>query len=442
MSNKIFLSFLGTNNYKECVYEFTGEDLKIQTEFTQIAIIKKHKNEINKYLFFLTKDAKEKNWSGENKLLSKILSENIDKCLIHEIDIPNGFNTQELLDIFDKLVNNVDQNSQLIIDVTHSFRSLPLNLSSVINYLKVTKNVYVEKIYYGAFEVLGNPRDVENIPVENRIVKMLDITYLDAINEWTLAIYNFLEYGRAEKLKHLSEKDIKPILSETKGKDITASTIRNVTKELSEFMDAIYTCRSKDILDFLKTKLLKMLSEIDKIINPNENYLIPQLYIPFQKLKNQINKLNENNHYFAFLKIVEWCLRYNWIQQGYTILNEGLLSYFMAICNEDEIAIESNNNSREIFSKTIRIAENNIPEHEWIVKNDDEKEKIKSIICKINNSPILANLVKEKIFSEISDIRNDINHAGFRNNSMSSKNISNKLRELYLKVMKLLETKN
>lgn len=57
MNKTIFLSFLGTNNYLECIYQFP-DNQSVQTKYTQIAVIQKHINEINELIFFLTEDAK------------------------------------------------------------------------------------------------------------------------------------------------------------------------------------------------------------------------------------------------------------------------------------------------------------------------------------------------------------------------------------------------
>jgi len=51
MSKTIFFSFLGTNDYLECIYQFP-DNQSVQTKYTQVAVVKRHLNEINDFLFF------------------------------------------------------------------------------------------------------------------------------------------------------------------------------------------------------------------------------------------------------------------------------------------------------------------------------------------------------------------------------------------------------
>lgn len=430
MSKTLFLSFLGTNNYLDCIYQFP-DNQSFQTKYTQIAVIQKHINEIEEYIFFLTEEAKNKNWIGDGNLKSELNKLNIDESKIKAIDIPNGFNNNELLNIFTELVNNIPDESNLIIDVTHSFRSLPITLSSVLEYLKKVKNVTIQHIYYGAFEVLGNPRDAQNIPINNRIAPILDITYLSAIQDWTTAIDHFLKFGNISKLKQLSETTIKPILAKTKGQDQFASKIRNIINTLDDLLIAIYTCRSKALLEILsknednKNKVDLLLDDLDYILD--NNYLLPQLNKPFEKIKEKINLINDNNPLITSIKIIQWCIDYNWIQQGYTLLQENLCSFIIDLHNKDF----NIKDERECLSKALNIIVKSIPEKDWIT---DKKDFIRFYVDRKNSLKEIAEL-----YSSLTEYRNDINHAGYRDNAKKSKDLVEKLYKLYCETIKKIE---
>lgn len=428
MSSTIFLSFLGTNNYMECIYLFNDSE-QYQTRYTQIAIIRKHLSEFNEYLFFVTADARENNWDGEGCLKSELDKLKINQESIKRIDIPNGFKNGELLEIFNKLVSSIPENSKLVIDVTHSFRSLPLTLGSVLEYLKKVKNTEVVHIYYGAFEVLGNPRDVVSKPVDTRIAPVLDLTYLSAIQDWTSAIEHFLKFGNITKLKELSEKAIKPILRETQGNDDVAKELRFIVETLDKLLSAVYTCRSKLIFEELgEGKIEKLIQSIETIIA--KNYLLPQLNEPFKKIiKGKLTTVRTDNLFLAAINFVKWCIDFNWIQQGYTLLQENLCSYILDKYFEKDY---NKKEERESLSSALKIINENIAEDCWRGNKDlirfyvDRKDEIINIA---------------KIYHELTEYRNDLNHAGYRPNSKKESDIRQKLDSFYQEVKKEITLK-
>jgi len=417
---KTFIFFLGTNDYKECLYEFTKEESH-QTCYTQLAILKKHKNDIGKIIVFLTEDARKKNWEGVGKLKEQIKS--ITSINPVEVDIPNGFNNEDLLGIFTRITNSIDENAELIIDVTHSFRSLPITLSSVLNYLKSTKNCKIYKIYYGAFEVLGNPRDVDNKPIEERIAPMLDITYLDTIQEWAKAVDNLLKFGNANLLNELSQNAIKPILIETQGKDENASTIRKIVKDLVHLTENLYTCRSKELLAFNFDEFNKLLNSIIQ-----NDKLLPQVITPLKKIQEKTKTFNNQNKTKNLILLVEWCLDFNWIQQAYTLLQESIISFILEKLNQNYI----NEDTRNSLSSAITIYHRNIQESEW--KGD--KNQIKTFLNNSENNEQIKHLIN--VYVNLSDCRNDINHAGYRQNSRNPDALKNEIRNYFNQVTKLI----
>jgi len=62
--------------------------------------------------------------------------------------------------IFDGINSVIDEGDDIIFDVTHSFRSLPVLTLIALNYVKFLKNVNINKIDYGAMEAVGTPRDI------------------------------------------------------------------------------------------------------------------------------------------------------------------------------------------------------------------------------------------------------------------------------------------
>lgn len=418
----IFLSFLGTNDYVECIYDFSDK-LQYQTRFTQSAIISRHKNEINEYLFFLTKAAKAKNWDGKGNLYEELKEIIGSENCIKVFDIPDGYNNDHLKDIFKKLINAVEYGSKLIIDVTHSFRSLPINLSAALNYLKITKNISIQYIYYGAFEILGPTNVVKEKPIKKRIAPLLDITYLSLIQDWSVAINNFLKFGNIDFLKELSQNSIKPILKETKGRDEMASAIRDVIIILDKLLAYLYTCRSKEILYEIDFKRLKEL--LNKIVDNSEQTIFPQLIEPFLKIKQKLENFSDSkNDLLNVIKLVDWCISYNWIQQGYTILQENIASYILQQLGESYDELEN----RKYLSYAINVYYRDIPEQAW----EGNKMKIKSYVNQLKNNIKYSEIAR--LYFELTEPRNDINHGGYKSNPRKPERLKSTLKEIYEKV--------
>lgn len=110
------------------------------------------------------------------------------------IRIPTGESTEEMWEIFEALTNAVEEHDQVIFDITHGLRSLPFLVFLAAAFLKSAKQVQIEAIYYGAFELQkdqqGNPRPAPVIEL-SEFVGLLD---------WTTATYLFLQTGIAAPL--------------------------------------------------------------------------------------------------------------------------------------------------------------------------------------------------------------------------------------------------
>jgi hypothetical protein len=106
----------------------------------------------------------------------------------------------------------------------------------ILNYAKTMKNVSLSGIYYGAFEVLGNPYEARELPQEKRRAPILDLTAFDQLMEWSFAIDRFLGAGDAVNLRKLAEKDLGKVLHGAKNQEHSdAVIIKNIGKKLETF---------------------------------------------------------------------------------------------------------------------------------------------------------------------------------------------------------------
>lgn len=86
-----------------------------------------------------------------NDYLSKKLGADV-QCIL----IPFAKTTKEQIDILSILAENLSDNDKVVLDVTHSFRHLPMLSLVASRFLKRTKNITVDQIYYGATDMTQN----------------------------------------------------------------------------------------------------------------------------------------------------------------------------------------------------------------------------------------------------------------------------------------------
>ncbi len=277
MGRKVFISFLGTGNYKKCIYTYAEQKSKV-VKYVQTATIELFAKNFDKYFVFCTKEAYENNF------------ENLNKCangIFEKIDIPEGTSEDEIWEIFRIVFDKLEDNDEVIFDVTHSFRSIPMLGITLLQYAKFIKNIKVVGIYYGAFEKLGKPFEVDTkYPnPEDRKVPILNLTSFSALQDWANYGSQFITTGNAKNLLKITDESINPILKETHGKNEEAKEIKKINELLEKISEDFSTNRGKKFLE--ASSILQVVQKINQL----EGHLLPP-FIPI------LDKLNPNSATF------------------------------------------------------------------------------------------------------------------------------------------------
>lgn len=160
MARKLFISFLGTGNYRECVYYDLQKHYQ-PTNFIQCATLEQigaqQWEESDAVRVFATKKAKEQNWNEELKGkdyigLSKQIADLGLKVDIQCVSICDGKNEAEMWDLFETVFSQIEEGDHLYVDLTHAFRYQPMLMLVLTNYAKFLKNIKVMHISYGNYE--------------------------------------------------------------------------------------------------------------------------------------------------------------------------------------------------------------------------------------------------------------------------------------------------
>lgn len=121
-----------------------------------------------------------------------------------------AFNTKEIF----KLEEFLENGDHLYLDITHSFRSLPIYLINCLIYLKnvCDKNLVLESISYGMLDVSrefpsGKKVSVGDKEVDEFLTPVVELKKILDVQDWIIGAYNFKEFGNTYKIASLLEKD-------------------------------------------------------------------------------------------------------------------------------------------------------------------------------------------------------------------------------------------
>jgi len=407
---RVLLTMLGTSDYYPCNYILNEKEKTENIRFIQEAIAKqicKRWTKKDRIIIFLTDEAKKKNWQDNGHfdrdgkpLQREGLKKRFDMMnlpvQIIPRNIPLGATTDELWTIFMEIYNQIQDQDEIYLDITHALRFLPMLTLIVLNYTEVMKKITVEKIYYGAFEALGTIREIEKLSLENKNVPILDLTTFIQLFEWSKATHNFLAFGDAKELKEITIKYVTPDLIKSKGQHQEAKTASKSAMMLMDLTEKIKTCRLYDLITNENHDSLQKQLQICK----NE-YLQP-LQPLLEKIEEKIAEFHQDDIQNGFAA-VKWCINHDLIQQGLTLLQETVISYFV----KEHFGYEMlpDKDKRELIAKAFNIASRSIPECKWKIHHS-KKQTIRQIIASLDRQLVSS-------YIALSKARNDINHAGF-----------------------------
>ena len=376
-------------NEEETLYDEMNIPEEIPTEnynkksqkvkFIQNAIIELEDEKFDKMIIFCTDEAQNRNF---NLLLE-------EKGYNYEMkSIPDGKTEEEIWDIFEKVYKTIEENDEIVLDITHSLRYLPMLGITLLQYAKFIKNIVVKKICYGLFDKEEWKNKREEFPI-------IDITSFSILQDWSLSGHLFLKSGIVEEFGDVSKREFKP-RSKDYNKD--KNELYKISGYLKNLSNDIHTNRGINIIEN------KKINELRKGIQKIESNLYPPFQHVLKKIGDEISNFEEKTT-LNFIHTVEWCINRNLIQQGITMLQEGLVTYLLNKANEEY----RDRDLRKEFSNYLGKETFSDKENKSVKYN---KEKMDNILKKLEKEKI--DFEKLKItYCDIKNTRNDINHGGF-----------------------------
>ena len=448
---KCFLSFLGAIPYSQTQYYWNPDrsDLGKPMDYVQEAIIRKclvSWKPNDRVYIFTTPEAYEFNYLHKIQRFDKVTKLPVvqkDKGLYHvlkglmregiighfePITIPNGYTEQEILEVFQIVFEKLEPKAEVYFDITFGFRSLPMLGIVLLNYARNVINTKVKAIYYGNYEAGRAAKQVQIKAARNRFLPekvvqqlekspiqtpILNLLSLSILQEWTAAAQSFIDQGKAAQLSGLVRE-----------------SHPNLAKQLLQFEEAITSCRG-----LLLAKQLDV-NDLKSVVADSKNGMIKEQLKPLiSRIEEKITPFETKNTLNNGYAAVEWCIQHNMIQQGITFLQETIVSFFV----EQFFGVEylTDHFFRELTSSAIKqftVSKNhNFNRKRFTLSENAEKEWIKSTYLSICDfakaySPLTA------LFTELSNLRNDINHCGFDTSYRSPESIQEALKDAFTRI--------
>jgi CRISPR-associated DxTHG motif protein len=398
------ICFLGTANYEPTTYLLDGD--VFNTRFFPAAVA----HFVQPEVVLICATATVRKHENLAALCHELGEQNIS-CQV--VPIPEGHSEADLWAIFDTLTAVVEEGETVTFDVTHSFRSLPFLAFLAVAYLKVAKAVKVERVLYGAWEA----RD------ESNRSPVFDLTPFVSLLDWLTATSRFVETGDGYELASLLRAGMPsgPLM----GRNRVARKLGHNLRQAAEAIDSI----SLALRLARPVEAMRSADHLEATLNQAMPGILERAR-PFGLLAEQVsgeygqfamgNPDDEGEQPEALqhqLTMIQWYINHRHVVQAAALAREWVISVLahkfgapMFDYEKGRKAVEKalNNGVRSRIPKNIQPGLYD-GKFEALTQADE--------IC--------------KLWSKMSELRNDIAHVGMRINSQPAASLKRKVEELY-----------
>ncbi len=215
--------------------------------------------------------------------------------------IKYGINEAEVMEninIILGLQQYLRTNDELIVDITHSFRSLPMFMMNLLIYLQNVspKKITISHIHYGMLEM---NKELGYAPI-------IDLKAMMQVNDWITGAYSFSMFGNAYKISRLMEE-------EDKG-------VSTLLYDFSNLMNL------NDLFN-----IQNIAQRLSAIKNKEYDTLLPTLTIT-PIVNSFVKSFGTRGKQSMFqLKVARWQLDHKKYAQALLTVNEAIITY---VCEE------------------------------------------------------------------------------------------------------------
>ncbi len=315
----------------------------------------------NKIIVFVTPQVKEGEYLCR---LRKNLGAKLKRVELLDI-LDRGNSEADMWKIFDVYQQSVDEGDEIILDITHGFRSLPMLAFPVVAYLRQVKQVELKHILYAPFDTRLESTG-KNTPI-------FDLTPFVNLLDWMNAVNVFQRTG-----------DARPI-ADLEG----VNTIRNKLTTLSNALLTNRTLEAQEAVGGVVSGLTHPKS-LEQLPSPF-HILIDQVKDTYAGISVLNPKINPKESLTGQYVQIKWYIDNLHYLHAITLIREWLVSWELL----------------QIYRTSPNLLD------------DTQRDKAENALN--GRFAAKSKLPLDKLWSACADTRNDLAHCGMRTNARRSK---------------------
>jgi CRISPR-associated Csx2 family protein len=396
------ITFLGTGTYSETEYVLDGQP-PITTCYAPVASCRFV--QADKVVVFATEQAEQTHAQALKEAL-KLPDENI-----HFVPVPKGAKEPELWAIFSRVAENVVPGEELAFDVTHGLRSFPLVGLLAAAFLRVGFGIQLRAVFYGAFDV----RDQSVIPHRT---PMFDLTPMLTLLEWAAASDRFNRTGDSRYFASLLREEQKRLALQAQKNPAQLAKIGQIGKlasALTNLSQSLSLIRPHQVMQQAEHLTLQAQNALSVLSQSSAALPFQMLFDStlqaYRPLALADPAADARQDLLIQRELIRWYAQREHWMQAVSLAREWLVSWLM---------LQLGMNNLTSLSDRHRI--------EGVV-NSEAEEFLKAKKENLAFQPVFLKSIPELdtalgLWKALTDTRNDIDHAGMRENPETPENLT------------------
>jgi CRISPR-associated DxTHG motif protein len=392
---KVFLSFLGKGTRKNDIYDYSEVEYRIEgrgslvNKFVQVAelgII--GASYFDQIIIAATQSSYKLHFDTLQKEIFRIGGQKI-----HAVILDEDMSAQGQWEWFEKILGAVPSNSELSLDLTHGYRSIPIVFSTAVNFMQRARGILLNAVYYGVFEM---SRDLGYAPI-------VDLKDFYVVNDWAEGVSRLVEDADTGKIAHLASmgssfqmaalsdpkliQKLKLLTSKVKSVDVNnIGSIAAETVDRCEYLSKEASVAGKALLNLISSKFMSISSF------------------------NQGEILYNKQYFRVQSDIIRLLLEHGLHMQAYTAMRELIGSVGMLGLRNRKLTGSIGRKYRKRFAEVF-INMIQIDELKWnfINQNEKDKQELLPFYRKIQSDGIIS--ILKDFAVDLINLRNGFDHA-------------------------------
>jgi len=411
MKKTMYVSFLGAGNYNAVHYQWNGiksvktpyaqeAELRLLLESGQVSV------KTMRVLIFGTPTSRRAHWDkqrGYNPRTGEYgdsqvpgLRPRLDGLDVEYefVEMSEDLSAPAQWATFQELLRCIPSDTELILDMTHGFRAVPVVFSSALHFLRLTRDLTIKQVLYGAHD--ADPPAI------------MDYGDFYAIQDWTDGVSRLIEDADAGKLAALSGGGSSlPV----KGFDA-----RELTGALMSVTDAVKNVEVNGVEGKVREALGLVDASLDQARREGNVASETLLSLVKEKFAGLMSSEPLSGHYDqpyfdVQLIFMELLLEHRLFMQAFTAMREYIGSLGMRGCKPGQLKFTNSTGRGKRLHAEVFISMVSYPEPKWWFDGDRgrQMDALKPYYDQLVEAGVVKRL--QELVTPLTRIRNGFDHA-------------------------------